>query len=96
MVGLCLFTLNSGTLPRFRNVMLDPDNCQVILSWLPGYCWRNGSLHSTGSAIPPTQHVDRRNGEVRFYVRPIFTHGTTVGLFIRRQGIVDAIKRGQI
>jgi hypothetical protein len=53
-------------------------------------------LRSTGTAIPPTMHINPGNGEVRYYVRPIFSHGATVGLFIRHQGIVDALARGEI
>jgi hypothetical protein len=58
--------------------------------------FRNGKLESTGSAIKPTQHVNPENGEVRWYCRPIFTHGATVGLYLRHQGILDAIERGEI
>jgi len=51
-------------------------------------------LRSTGTALPPTMHINPENGEVRYYCRPIFTHGATVGLYIRHEGIVDALKRG--
>lgn len=67
---------------------------QAVLSWLPGYLFDGHRLISTGSAIPPTMHVDPRNGEVRYYVRPLFPDGPTVGLYVRHQGIVDAIARG--
>jgi len=39
-------------------------------------------------------HINPENGEVRYYCRPIFSHGATVGLYIRHDGIVDALKRG--
>jgi hypothetical protein len=41
-------------------------------------------------------HINPENGEVRYYVRPIFTHGATVGLYVRHQGIVDALARGEV
>jgi hypothetical protein len=41
-------------------------------------------------------HVNPENGEIRYYVRPIFTHGATVGMFVRHQGIVDALERGEV
>lgn len=50
---------------------------------------------STGSAIPPTQHMDPDTGEVYFYVRPYFIHGPTVGLYIKKSGIIRAIKEGR-
>ena len=69
---------------------------QVVLSYLPGYFWNGHTLLSTGSAIQPTQHVNPENGEVRYYCRPNFTHGPTVGLYVRRQGIIEAIERGDV
>lgn len=74
----------------------DPNKVQVVLSYLPGYMWSNGQLHSTGTAIPPTQHINPKNGEPTWYCRPIFTYGATVGLYIKHQGIVDAIARGDV
>ena len=65
---------------------------QVVLSWLPGYMWDNGKLRSTGAAINPTQHINPKNGEVQWYCRPIFTHGATVGLYLRHEGIKDAVE----
>jgi hypothetical protein len=67
---------------------------QVILSWLPGYMFDGQRLISTGSAVPPTMHINPLNGEVRYYCRPIFTHGPTVGLYVRHNGIVRAIEEG--
>lgn len=67
---------------------------QAVLPWLPGYLFDGHTLRSTGAAIPPTMHVNPKNGEIRYYVRPIFTHGPTVGLYIRHQGILDALKKG--
>ena len=72
----------------------DVKKTQALLSWLPGYSWSYGTLRSTGAAIPPTQHMDA-DGEVIFYVRPIFTHGATVGLFLKKKGIEAAIERGE-
>lgn len=69
---------------------------QVVLSYLPGYMWVNGTLKSTGVAIPPTQHMDPETGDIKFYVRPIFSHGPTVGLFVKRSGIIRSIEEGQI
>ena len=69
---------------------------QVILSYLPGYMWVHGTLRSTGAALPPTQHMDKETGDVKYYVRPIFTHGASVGLFISRKGLIAAIERGEI
>jgi hypothetical protein len=67
---------------------------QVILSWLPGYMFDGQRLVSTGSAVPPTMHINPLNGEVRYYCRPIFTHGPTVGLYVRHSGILRAIEEG--
>lgn len=69
---------------------------QVVLPFLPGYMWVHGTLRSTGAAIPPTQHMDPETGDVKFYVRPVFSHGPTVGLFVSRQGILNAIEEGRI
>jgi hypothetical protein len=40
-------------------------------------------------------HVNPENGEVRYYCRPIFEDGATIGMFIRKQGIIDALARGE-
>lgn len=69
---------------------------QAVLSWLPGYFFDGHRLRSTGNAVPPTMHVNPENGEVRYYCRPIFTCGANVGMYVRHQGIVDAIARGQV
>ena len=66
---------------------------EVILSWLPGYMFVKGTLKTTGAAIPPTFHM-REDGEIMAYVRPIFTHGATVGLFLKMSGIKAAVERG--
>ena len=68
---------------------------QVILSYLPGYMWSQGTLQTTGVAIPPTQHMDRETGDIKFYVRPIFRCGPTVGMFVSRKGILEALDRGE-
>jgi hypothetical protein len=66
---------------------------QVILPWLPGYMFDGKRLLSTGVALPPTQHIDKRNGEVIYYTRPIFDTGSNVGLFIRHQGLIDWVNK---
>ena len=65
-------------------------SCQ-ILPFLPGYMFCDGQLRSTGIAVAPTQHVNPKNGEVRYYVRPLWEGGAGIGLYVRRQGILDAI-----
>lgn len=62
---------------------------QVVLWFLPGYFWDGQNLRSTGACLNPTQHVNPKNGEVRYYVKPI---GWNHSLFIRRQGIIDYIR----
>jgi hypothetical protein len=69
---------------------------QVVLSWLPGYLFDGYRLQTTGAAIPPTQHLNPLNGEVRYYVRPIFEDGAAIGMYVRHNGIVDAISRGEV
>ena len=54
-----------------------------------------GTLKSTGGAIPPTFHM-REDGEIMAYVRPIFSEGPTVGLFLKMSGIKAAVERGEI
>ena len=65
-----------------------------ILGFLPGYMWADDALRSTGAAIPPTQHMDPETGEIIYYVRPFFVGGPTVGLYIRRAGLIRAIEEG--
>ena len=69
---------------------------QAILSWLPGYFFDGNQLQTTGAAIPPTQHLNPANGEVRYYVRPIFEDGSHIGMYVRHDGIVDAVNRGEV
>lgn len=66
-----------------------------ILGFLPGYYWDGNQLRSTGAAIPPTQHIDPTTGELTYYVRPFFACGPTVGLYVKRCGIIRAIEEGQ-
>lgn len=61
---------------------------QKVLYFLPGYYWDGNTLQSTGAALPPTQHVNPRNGELRYYVRPI---GWGHSAYIRHLGIQDYI-----
>lgn len=65
---------------------------QSILPFLPGYFFDGRKICSTGAALPPTQHIHPDTGEVIYYVRPIFDYGSTVGLFVRHQGILDWLK----
>ncbi|MEJ2510258.1 MAG: hypothetical protein P8Y72_01540 [Anaerolineales bacterium] len=62
---------------------------QRILEWLPGYMWNGSDVVSTGAAIPPTQHIYGEKGDLVYYVRPIFEFGPTVGLFIRKEGLLE-------
>lgn len=64
---------------------------QAVLDILPGYMFDGCRLLSTGIAIPPTQHINKKTGEVIYYVRPIFGFGQTVGMFIRHSGIVTYV-----
>lgn len=62
---------------------------QAILPFLPGYMFDGERLVSTGTALPPTQHIHPETGEIIYYVRPIFKYGGAyVGLYIRRSGIL--------
>lgn len=40
-------------------------------------------------------HLDPETGEVKYYVRPIFRDGATTGLFLKKKGVEDAIRRGE-
>ena len=62
-----------------------------VLGFLPGYYWTGETLKSTGAALPPTQHICPETGEVMYYVRPFFSCGPTVGLYVKRSGILKAI-----
>jgi hypothetical protein len=63
---------------------------QSILPFLPGYMFDGDRLVSTGTALPPTQHIHPETGEILYYVRPIFRYGGSyVGMYIRHKGIVD-------
>lgn len=61
---------------------------QAALPFLPGYYWDGDRLQSTGASLPPTQHINPVNGELRYYVKPI---GWGCAVFIRHQGIVDYV-----
>lgn len=65
---------------------------QAVLDILPGYMFDGHRVVTTGAAIPPTQHIDKRTGEVVYYLRPVFEYGQTVGMFVRHQGIVDYVQ----
>jgi len=68
---------------------------QTVLHWLPGYMFDGNRLVSTGVALPPTQHINKENGEIIYYVRPLFVYGSTIGLFVRHQGILDWLNGSQ-
>lgn len=61
---------------------------QVVLPFLPGYYWDNNTLRSTGVAGYPSQHVNLKNGEIMYYVKPI---GWPCSCYIRYQGIIDYV-----
>lgn len=63
-----------------------------VLGFLPGYYWDGHSVRSTGAALPPTQHIDPDTGEVVYYLKPFFACGPTVGLYIKRSGIIKALE----
>lgn len=62
---------------------------QIVLYFIPGYYWDGYTLQTTGVALKPTQHVDPKNGEIKYYVRPV---GWCHSAYIRRDGILDYIK----
>lgn len=62
---------------------------QAVLPFLPGYMFDGSTMLSTGVALPPTQHIHPETGEIIYYVRPVFENGANIGMFIRRQGIID-------
>jgi len=66
----------------------DQMNKQVVLYFLPGYYWDGNTLRTTGASLPPSQHINPENGEIRYYVKPI---GWSFAVFIRHQGIVDYV-----
>jgi hypothetical protein len=69
-------------------------NAQYILPFLPGYMFDGDRLISTGTALPPTQHIHPETGELVYYVRPIFKYGGAyVGMYIRHRGIIDWIQK---
>lgn len=71
-------------------------NNQTIIPFLPGYMFDGYSLISTGIALPPTQHINPKTGEVMYYVKPIFREGGAfVGLYVRHQGILDWVNNNQ-
>lgn len=66
---------------------------QVVLEYLPGYMFDGRSIVSTGAALPPTQHIDQQTGELIYYVRPLFDGTAAIGMFVRHNGILDAIAK---
>lgn len=66
---------------------------QVVLPFLPGYMFDGQRVVSTGVAIPPSQHVDEKTGEIMYYVKPLFYYGANVGLFVKHKGIINWIEQ---
>lgn len=66
---------------------------QLILPFLPGYMFDGKRVVSTGTALPPTQHINPVTGEVMYYVRPVFKYGGAyVGMYVRHAGILEWVK----
>lgn len=67
---------------------------QVVLPFLPGYMFDGFRLRSTGIALPPTQHVCKKTGEIKYYCRPLWNHsGPRIGLYVRHKGLVEWINK---
>lgn len=66
---------------------------QALLDYLPGYMFDGQRVVSTGVALPPTQFVNKRTGEVMYYVRPLFRDGASIGLFIRHEGVLNSLRQ---
>lgn len=66
---------------------------QIVLSYLPGYMFDGYRVISTGIAIPPTQHINKKTGELMYYVRPLFEYGANTGMFVRHNGIVASLPK---
>jgi hypothetical protein len=64
---------------------------QAILPYLPGYMFTGNRLVSTGTALPPTQHIHPETGELMYYTRPLFDGPIKVGLFVRHNGIIESL-----
>lgn len=66
---------------------------QAVLDYLPGYMFDGQRVVSTGVALAPTQLINPRNGELMYYVRPLFYDCFPVGMYIRHDGVVESLKR---
>jgi len=64
---------------------------QKVLSFLPGYMWNGEDIVSTGVAIPPTRHKSPDGTGEIYYVRPMFEFGPTIGMYIKREGLIKYI-----
>ena len=62
---------------------------QIVLPFLPGYYWDGKTLKTTGVALSPTQHINKKTGEIQYYVKPV---GWCHSAFIRHKGLVDYVK----
>ena len=67
---------------------------QQILSFLPGYYWDGQNIQTTGLAMKPSQHIDKETGDIVYYVKPLFSFNSKIGLYIKRSGLVRAIHEG--
>jgi hypothetical protein len=71
----------------------DKEMTQAVIEYLPGYMFDGYRLVSTGAAIPPTQHINKENGELMYYIRPLFEDGANIGMFVRHNGIVESLNK---
>lgn len=66
---------------------------QAVLDYLPGYMFDGQRVVSTGVALTPTQFISKKNGELMYYVRPLFYDCFPVGMYVRHDGVVESLKR---
>lgn len=66
---------------------------QAVLDYLPGYMFDGQRVVSTGIALAPTQFISPKNGEVMYYVRPLFQDCSPIGMYIRHNGVVESLRR---
>lgn len=59
---------------------------QVLIPFLPGYMWDGNCLRSTGAAPEAYQLINKENGEVRYFVKPI---AWVCSAYVRHNGILE-------